>query len=419
MQSLHTLTDGNPFYSDEVVRLLVAQGRIDQPLGERLPLPDGVRDAIRRRLLPLRPEVLEALQVAAVEGRDFELATLERAAGIDRADLLERLDEALAVQLLEEAPGPAGSFRFAHGLIRETLYGDLSATRRARLHAAVGEALERTTASEAELAHHFVEAAPRRRPRQGARARPSRRERGAGGTRLRARRRPLRRSAGRPRPAARARRAPARRAAALRGQAQMQAGGDAARSTLLAAIELARRMGDSELLARAALSLGGYGLSPGMVDDDVVAVLEEALEGLSPDGSALRARLLVRLAVALYYSDTAPRREELVQEALGIAAASTTRRRWPTSSTRGRSPPTGPTPPSVGWPGRSSSSRSPTPPATRRSASARARRRSTCCSSSTTSPAPTWRSRRWTASPPSRATRAPAPTSRCTAPGGR
>ena len=105
MQSLHTLTEGNPFYSDEVVRLLVAQGRIDQPLGERLPLPDGVRDAIRRRLLPLRPEVLEALQVAAVEGREFELATLERAAGIGRADLLERLDEALAVQLLEEAPG--------------------------------------------------------------------------------------------------------------------------------------------------------------------------------------------------------------------------------------------------------------------------------------------------------------------------
>ena len=78
-------------------------------------------------------------------------------------------------------------------------------------------------------------------------------------------------------------------------------------------------MGDTELLARAALSLGGFGLSPGMVDDDLVAVLEEALQGLSPDGSALRARLLVRLAVALYYSDAAQRREELVQEALGIA----------------------------------------------------------------------------------------------------
>jgi eukaryotic-like serine/threonine-protein kinase len=108
VHALHSLTEGNPFYSDEVVRLLVAQGRIDQPLGERVPLPDSVRDAIRRRLLPLRPEVLETLQVAAVEGPDFQLATLERAAGIGRAELLERLDEALAVQLLEEAPGPAG-----------------------------------------------------------------------------------------------------------------------------------------------------------------------------------------------------------------------------------------------------------------------------------------------------------------------
>jgi len=319
VQSLHTLTEGNPFYSDEVVRLLVAQGRIDQPLGERLPLPDGVRDAIRRRLLPLRAEVLEALQVAAVEGRDFELATLERAAGINRADLLERLDEALAVQLLEEAPGPAGSFRFAHGLIRETLYGDLTATRRARLHAAVGEALERTTASEAELAHHFVEAASVGDP-----AKALEHAHRAGNEALAAL--AYERAADLFDAALGAldllpERDERRRGELLlsRGQAQMQAGGDAARSTLLAAIELARRMGDSELLARAALSLGGYGLSPGMVDDDVVAVLEEALEGLSPDGSALRARLLVRLAVALYYSDTAPRREELVQEALGIA----------------------------------------------------------------------------------------------------
>jgi AAA ATPase-like protein len=319
VHTLHTLTEGNPFYSDEVVRLLVAQGRIDQPLGERLPLPDGVRDAIRRRLLPLRPEVREALEVAAVEGRDFQLTTLERAAGVGRADLLERLDDALAVQLIDEAPGPAGSFRFAHGLIRETLYGDLTATRRARLHAAVGEALERAAASEAELAHHFVEAAPVGDP-----AKALEHAQRAGDEALAAL--AYERAADLFDAALAAldllpERDERRRGELLlqRGQAQMQAGGDAARSTLLAAIELARVIGDTELLARAALSLGGFGLSPGMVDDDLVAVLEEALQGLSPDGGALRARLLVRLAVALYYSDAAQRREELVQEALGIA----------------------------------------------------------------------------------------------------
>jgi tetratricopeptide (TPR) repeat protein len=319
VHSLRELTEGNPFYSDELVRLLVAQGRLDRPLGERVRLlPDSVRDAIRRRLLPLRSEVHETLEVAAVQGRDFDITTLERAAGISRPELLERLDDALAVQLVEEAPGPAGTFRFAHGLIRETLYGDLTATGRARLHAAVGDALE-PTASEAELAHHFVEAAPVGDPSKAL----EHAER-AGHEALAAlayeRAAELFDAAlaaldmlGAPDDRRRG------ELLLLRGQAQMQAGGDAARATLMAAIDLARRGGDSDLLARAALSLGGFGLSPGMVDDVLVAVLEEALEGLSPDGGALRARLLVRLAVALYYSDAVDRREELVQEALGIA----------------------------------------------------------------------------------------------------
>ena len=183
----------------------------------------------------------------------------------------------------------------------------------------MGEALERTAASEAELAHHFVEAAPIGDP-----AKALEHAHRAGHEALTA--------------LAYERAADLFDAALsaldllpepdeprrgelllLRGQAQMQSGGDAARSTLLAAIELARRVGDADLLGRAALSLGGFGLSPGMVDDDLVAVLEEALDGLPPDGSALRARLLVRLAVALYYSDQAQRREDLVQEALGIA----------------------------------------------------------------------------------------------------
>jgi tetratricopeptide (TPR) repeat protein len=321
LRSLEDLTDGNPFYSDEVVRLLVAQGRVTEPVGDRarLPLPDSIRDAIRRRLLPLGPDAREALDAAAVEGHEFHLATLERATGTPRAVLLGRLEEALAVQLIDEAPGPAGSFRFSHGLIRETLYGDLSATRRALLHIAVGDALERTDASEAELAHHFVEGAAAGDP-----ARALVHAERAGHEALAA--------------------LAYERAAELfdaalaslyllpepddhrrgklllaRGQALMQAGGDAARETLRTAMELAEQTGDDELRARAALSLGGFGLSPGIVDEEFVAALENALERLGPDGSALRARLLVRLAVALYYSGAPQRREELVQEALGIA----------------------------------------------------------------------------------------------------
>ena len=53
VRRLAAVTEGNPFFSDEVVRLLVSHGPA-RP-GDRLPLPDGVRDAIRRRLQPLSP----------------------------------------------------------------------------------------------------------------------------------------------------------------------------------------------------------------------------------------------------------------------------------------------------------------------------------------------------------------------------
>src|SRR6185503_14621024 len=82
---------------------------------------------------------------------------------------------------------------------------------------------------------------------------------------------------------------------------------------------LAEQLGDSDLLGRAALSLGGFGLSPGIVDDKLVGVLEEALAAVDASDSALRARLLVRLAVAIYWSQQPDRREALVDEAIAIA----------------------------------------------------------------------------------------------------
>jgi hypothetical protein len=324
--TLAAVTEGNPFFSDEVVRLLVSQGRTAAALdpGSRLPLPDGVRDAIRRRLQPLSPAAREALEVAAVAGRGFRVATLERAAGIPRAELLERLDEALALHVLAEAPSQAGSFRFAHGLIRETLYNDLSAIRRARLHGAVGEALAGAGtgpggAGLLELAHHFIEAAP-----AGDAHRALEHAERAGHEALHvlayeqaadlfdAALRALDLT-GEP--------DEKRRGELLlaRGQAEMHAGEDAARATLLDAVALAKALADHDLLGRASLSLGGFGLSPGIVDDQLVAVLEEALAAIDPADSALRARLLVRLAVAIYWSNVPDRREALVGEAVAIA----------------------------------------------------------------------------------------------------
>ena len=325
VRAVYALTDGNPFYSDEVVRLLVAQNRIRHPLpaGARLPLPDGVRDAIRRRLLPLDPGTIELLEAAAVVGRRFRLSTLQRAIGMAPETALDRLDEALAARLLSEA-GEAGTYRFAHGLIRETLYGGLGAARRAQLHATVGETLERagvggTAPGVIELAHHFLQAAP-----AGGTARAVDYAERAGHEALRVL--AYERAAELFDEGLRALELdeapePRRRGELLlaRGQAQMHAGDSGARDSLMAAVRFAREAGDAELLGRAALGLGGFGLSPGMVDEPLVAILEEALDRLDPKDSPLRARLLVRLAVIIYWSDTAERRLGLVDEALVMA----------------------------------------------------------------------------------------------------
>src|SRR5205823_3391803 len=129
------------------------------------PLPDNVRETIRRRFQPLGEEALRALETAAVIGREFQFATLVHATAVERDRLIELLDEALRPGLIVDVPGAIGRFRFAPGMIRAALYGELSSPRRIDLHRAVGEAIEATSGAVPdrlpELAHHFVEASPR------------------------------------------------------------------------------------------------------------------------------------------------------------------------------------------------------------------------------------------------------------------
>ncbi len=114
-----------------------------------------------------------------------------------------------------------------------------------------------------------------------------------------------------------------RRAAILlsMGQAEMRAGRlDAGRATLRAAADLARGIGDSELLARAALASAPWGFATALsAEKGLIPLLDEALEQLPEADGALRARLLSRLASALYWSAPAERREQLVGEAIAMA----------------------------------------------------------------------------------------------------
>ena len=105
------------------------------------------------------------------------------------------------------------------------------------------------------------------------------------------------------------------------GDAQRQAGDPEFRTTLLDAAALARRMQDGPRLVRAVLANNrGFVSASGVVDDERLHALEDALDAVGPDDSAQRAVLLATLAAELAFSPTdRERRVELSDEALAIA----------------------------------------------------------------------------------------------------
>jgi tetratricopeptide (TPR) repeat protein len=168
VRAIHRETEGNPLFVSEVVRLLAAEGSLAEmhdPRPLHLAIPDGIRDAIGRRLRRLSDECVRLLSLASIFGREFGLDALERLAGQPSEQLLAVLEEAEAARVVVDVPGTLGRMRFGHGLIRDGLDEEIPTGHWLRLHRQAGEALEalykqRPGQHLAELAHHFFPAAP-------------------------------------------------------------------------------------------------------------------------------------------------------------------------------------------------------------------------------------------------------------------
>ena len=134
---------------------------LEQDPGLELRAGDLRDEAAGDRLRTLSSECRRVLSLASVLGREFGLVALERVAdytGIDR--LLQVLDEALAARVVEQVPGALGWLRFVRADERESLYGEIPAAHRARLHRRVAAVLEALYAVDpephrAEVAHHL------------------------------------------------------------------------------------------------------------------------------------------------------------------------------------------------------------------------------------------------------------------------
>jgi hypothetical protein len=332
---LHRITGGNPFFVEEVVHQLVADGTLetleDAPNDPFRRVPEEIRALIRRRVAGLASEAVALLRVAAVVGREFELHVLQRTSRLTPARLLGLLEDAAAVGVIAEVPSAPRRYAFAHELVRETLYDDLPPARRLELHRKLGRLLETVYSDDvephlSEIARHFYLAAPLGELDEALEYLVLA---GNHASALLA----YEDAAGHYRQAlellALAGDASGRRRCELQlslGDAQWRSGdGPEARMTFEDAIEGARRLGDGDLLARAALgyvtALGGFLLYARFeVGGTGVGLLEEALAGLPEGDSALRAHLLAHLALEMWSAnEPVDERVEVSREAIDMA----------------------------------------------------------------------------------------------------
>jgi tetratricopeptide (TPR) repeat protein len=328
----HALTGGNPFFLGEVVRLVAHDGvrGQDADLDPMARIPDEVRTLLRRRMSDLPDETVGALRVAAVIGREFHLRVLERTSRLDVARLLDILAEAGEAGVISEDPAIPRRYAFVHELVRETLYEDLTPAQRLELHRTIGAVLEELYRNDldphlSEIAHHLALAAPLGDASAAVDYLVRAGDHAAGIVAYEEAGVHYERALGLLGAAEDGSRERRCELLLRLGDACWRAGDTrAARASFEEAAELGRRLGDGEMLARAALGyvigLGGFLLFARFeAGASGVGLLEEALAALPEDDSPLRARVLARLAVEMHTSYEVERRLAASSEAIEMS----------------------------------------------------------------------------------------------------
>jgi tetratricopeptide (TPR) repeat protein len=314
-RALHARTLGNPFFLREVLRLHGA-GR-DALDG----VPDSVAQVIERRLSRIGEAPVDMLRSAAVLGSEFSVEDLAAASG-QPFEIVQGLLTGLLSSRVLVHDRASDNYRFAHALVREVCYAQLSDWKRRELHRNTARAIESRDGGgsrPAEVAFHYLRAGG-----------PDDLRRALESSELAARE--------------------ARRVAAFEdaenhldralglvgridgaselrrcelllelGGVQMAKGAPlVAQKTFVRAARGAQALGSSELLAKAAL---GYGIEFGAGGSDAqeVELLETARAALPDGDSTLRAQVSSRLSRALLFGVRHVERVELAEDALAMA----------------------------------------------------------------------------------------------------
>ena len=162
LEAMFAITEGNPFFVQEITRLLLKSGQVEEreeqwqlKPGVDLSVPMGLAGLLCERISRLGSPVETALKTAAVIGREFRFDVLRRLVTLSEGELLDALDVALGSHLLEET---ADGYTFHHPLTRRALYDALSRERRMLVHTRTAEVIEAAYAGRPEGLFPSVEA---------------------------------------------------------------------------------------------------------------------------------------------------------------------------------------------------------------------------------------------------------------------
>ncbi|HEY3730376.1 MAG TPA: AAA family ATPase [Steroidobacteraceae bacterium] len=164
LKLIYRRSEGNPLFAIELIRVLMDEsaGSEISPLAAKI--PSGVREAIGRRLIRLSDRCNELLSMAAVCGRQFSAREIAAMLQLEVHNVLAGLEPAVQAGIVQSNAEVSGGYLFTHALIRETIYKELPAADRLRLHGLAGDALVSVYCANPEtaltrIAHHYFESA--------------------------------------------------------------------------------------------------------------------------------------------------------------------------------------------------------------------------------------------------------------------
>jgi len=306
-------SNGNPFYIEQLVRQLnacwSAEGDADL-VAEAMRVGPSIKQTLQSSFSKLQSDSRGVLRAASVVGREFDLSTIAVLLGAPETEALAALEEPLSLDVIRET-SVSGVYRFAHVLLRDGIYEGIEPTMRAEMHAKVLRQLRQThgeldgdiacLAARHSLALPMSESVPDTIALLEAAADWSERNLGfeEAVSYLKSALMVVERSN--------------RGQALIRVELLIRLGGaqrrsgdpDGAARSFRQAADLARSAGRPDEFARAALGFapGFFAIEAGVVDEQLIEMLEEARSCGEKCDLALRARIAGSLAIALYWSE--------------------------------------------------------------------------------------------------------------------